>query len=468
MKIAFIPSAYRTPFFHAVASRLEAAGHGIRWLSPNRRWARWLESRGVPRRHVFDVTRWGEEWQGREASAADLEELRRLEVEGDLGLLDLVQMDPLLWRRPTGRALRYLAVARRHLHDFLTAEAVAAVFGEQTWAFELLTGQVCRALGVPHLMPHTVRIPDRRFGFFDGYRDTGLVPLETVGEAHRREAATALEEFRRRRPQPGYMALDRTVLQPNLPRLRLLARHVADLAGDRYDETSRRPLGMVADHAKRWYRERRLKRWKGFERPRTEGARPFVLFLLHRQPESSIDVKGSPFTNQIEVVRTMVRTLPVTHELWVKEHQVALPLRPPGFLRELSRLPGVRVLDPDLPVFPLLERAELVVAITGTAAYEAALLGRPAATLAPVFFERVVAHPRFDPFHDSLDALLARGGGPGETPPEEFLAWLLARTVPGIVGDALWQPHSMTEDNLDLVADGFLALLARYPDGFRT
>jgi hypothetical protein len=40
--------------------------------------------------------------------------------------------------------------------------------------------------------------------------------------------------------------------------------------------------------------------------------------------------------------------------------------------------------------------------------------------------------------------------------------------VPGIVGDALWQPHSMTEDNLDLVAGGFLALLARYPDGFRT
>ncbi len=468
MKIAFIPSAYRTPFFHAVARRLERAGHEVRWLSPNRRWARWLHRQGVAERHVFDVTRWGEEWHGREATAADVEELRRLEEAGNLGLHELVLMDPLLPRRSTARALRYLAVARRHLHEFLAGEAVAAVFGEQTWAFELLTGQVCRSLGIPHLMPQTVRIPDGRFAFFDGYRETELVPLESVGEEHRRAAARTLEEFRRRRPQPGYMALDRAVLKSDLRRLRLLARHVADLAGDPYDETSRRPLALVADHTRQWVRERRLRRWRGFERPRPEASRPFVLFLLHRQPESSIDIKGSPFTNQVEMVRAMVRTLPVTHELWVKEHPVALPLRPLGLLRELARLPGVRLVDHALPVFPLLERADLVVAIVGTAAYEAALLGRPAATIAPVFFDRVVAHPRFDPFHDSLDALLAAGGGAGETPPEEFLAWLLARTVPGVVGDALWQPHSMTEDNLDLVAGGFLALLDRYPDGFRT
>ena len=159
MRIAFIPTAYRTPFFHGVAERLAARGHEPFWLSPNRRWARWLRRAGTASDRVFDLTSWAPEWSERTATSDDLAELSRLETSGDLGLLNLILMNPLLRRRPTPRALRYLAVARRSVAGFLESHGIEVVFGEQTWAFELLVGQVCRSLGIPHLMPHTVRIP---------------------------------------------------------------------------------------------------------------------------------------------------------------------------------------------------------------------------------------------------------------------------------------------------------------------
>ncbi|HUO87267.1 MAG TPA: hypothetical protein VM617_07735 [Thermoanaerobaculia bacterium] len=432
------------------------------WLSPNRRWARWLAGRGVPAERILEVTRWADEWRG---GGGPDEAMRRrlLAVEAASGrsVRNVLLMDPLLRRRPEGDALRYLAVCARRIDEYLADRRIEAVFGEQTWAFELLVGQLCRARGIPHLLPHTVRVPDGRFAFFDPYRELAPVRVREVHEADRRAARETLATFREHRPRPAYMAVDRAVLRLDPRRLHLLWRHVADLAGDPWDETSRRPLALIADHTRQALRARAHRRLAPYERSLPVD-RPFVLFPLHMQPEATIDVKGQPYTDQAELVRAMVRTLPLDHELWVKEHPSALARRPRSLYRELLAIPGVRLLAPELPTFDLIERAALVVTVTGTAAYEAALLGRPAATIAPIFFEEVVRFPRFDPFAQSLREMLAAAAErrPGQQEPEDFLTRLFADSFPGLVGDALWQPQSLQEDNLERVADGFLRLLA--------
>jgi len=466
MHVAMIPTAYRTPFFHAVAERLAAAGHEVCWLSPNRRWARWLERQGTPAERILDVSRRGAEWRGDpRPSEEERRTLHDLETAGGLPFHHLILMDPLLRRRPGEYALKYLAVVCREVEAFLEVHDVRFVFGEQTWAFELAVGQVCRRLGIAHLVPHTVRVPSGRFAFFDGHMETDLVALREPTAEDRRAARRILEDFRQRRPQPSYVAVDRRFLRFDPGHLRLLARHVIDLAGDPHDETSRRPLGLVLDHTVKLMRGHRNRRLRHFERPELPKARPFVYFPLHQQPEASIDIKGQPYSNQLEVVRALVRTLPVTHELFVKEHGVALGNRDRWFYRELLALPGLRLIDPGASSFALTQNADLVVTITGTAAYEAALLGRPAATLAPIFFDRIVRHARFDPFGDSLARLLDRGEEDpvGDERRIEFLADLLARTSPGTCGDALWLPASMEASNLDQVAAGFLEVIAGFP-----
>lgn len=466
MRVAFIPTAYRTPIFLGTAQRLQAAGHQVDWLSPNQRWSTWLTRHGVDPESVLDVTRAGESWTRQpRPTQEDLEELERLERSGSLKARDIVLMDPLLQRRTTEYALRYLAVCARLVAEFIGRREIELVLGEQTWAFELLTGQVCRALGIDHLMPHTVRIPDPRFAFFAGPREEALVDIDSPRQEHYEEARRFLAEFRGRQPRPGYMNINHSVVQADAARLRTLTRHLLDLAGDPFDETSRRPLGLVVDHSLQVLRRRRNLRSPLLERPSgdppsidLEG--PFVFFPLHMQPEASLDIKGAPYTSQIEVVRALSRTLPVRHSLLVKEHGVALTRRDRSFYRRLKEIPGVRLIHPAADTFSITGSAALTVTITGTAAYEAALMGRAAATVAPVFFDRIVDFPRFDPFRDRLDEALERTERRvSESDLVAFLADVLANSFPGTVGDALWQPESAADEMLDRISRGFLRLL---------
>jgi hypothetical protein len=375
---------------------------------------------------------------------------------------NIIAMDPLLLRRRHDHAVKYLAVCERLVRDFLTAHRIGAVVAEQTWAFELLVGQVCLSLGIPHLKPHTIRIPDPRFAFFPGHLETEILPIREPSGDDEVLAERSLAEFRQRRPQPVYTAINRSVLKPELTRLRTLTRHVLDLAGDPFDETSLRPVGLIADQSRqlaRGIRHRRSRRFRGAGIPHRK---PYVFFPLHKQPEASVDIKGSPFTGQLDIIRSLARTLPLSHDLYVKEHIVALNTRPAAFYAQLEQIPGVRLIAPSAEAFGLISDADLVVTITGTAAYEAALLRRPAATIAPIFFDRIVAYPRFDPARDSLAQRLDAKPGQFLKSDAElvaFLAWLLAQSFPGVAGDAFWQPDSMSSENITQVARGFAQAL---------
>jgi len=202
-----------------------------------------------------------------------------------------------------------------------------------------------------------------------------------------------------------------------------------------------------------------------FTNPQLPTKKSFVLFLLHKQPESSINVQGTPFCNQVEIIRALARTLPLDHDLYVKEHIVALPHRPFGFYAELKRIPGVCLITPFADTFDLMKHSTLVVTITGTAAFEATLLGRPAATIAPVYFENFIKFPRFNPFKTPLGQLIKETyGHNGELTDEQvnFFASFLAQSYSGEVGDAFWFPWSMDHNNISQVANGFLDIINIY------
>ena len=96
MRIAFIPSAYRTVFFREVGERLEADGHQVYWLSPNRRWARWLHGQGTPSERILDITQWGTSWSRPEDRALESGLVDELEARGTLTLNNIILMDPFL------------------------------------------------------------------------------------------------------------------------------------------------------------------------------------------------------------------------------------------------------------------------------------------------------------------------------------------------------------------------------------
>jgi hypothetical protein len=372
-------------------------------------------------------------------------------------------MDRILRTRPSDRVLSYFAIAGREIERFLAEHDITFVCGEQTFGVELLVGMICRAQGRELLQLDTVRQPTGRLGFFRGHLQAELAPLRDMTAEDRSAAATFVDEFRRTRPRPDYFYRYDKLPLPRAAWPAKLVKHARLELVDPYDETHFSPSFLVKLRMSEVVNAlaHRITRpfWVPPERPK----RPFVLFPLHRQPEASIDVIGSRVSNQIELIRALARTLPATHDLYVKEHPNGLGDRTPAELRALRAIPGVKLVDPSVSSLSLSDLADLVIVISGTAAYEAALLGRRAVAIADMYFGPILLANGFNPYTGSIAELLESHMVASHDAIVEFVATMLAHTFPGIIDSPLTVPAVLDATNLDSVASGFRALFASGP-----
>jgi hypothetical protein len=435
MSLCFVSNKDLTVVYSDIARRLQREGEEIVWLAPSRRWANWLRDEGWPSADIVCLAEHEAEWQDlpMQQAAAELADIER---EAPATIANVIRMCRNLCHRPPAFSYAYLAVARRHVEPFLRERKVEVVLGEGTWGFELLTWLVCGHIGIPMLTPSSTRIPGDRFYFADAVT-TALFEIAQPGEKDREWAGTFLHEWLNRPIQPPYMQAFKRGYTPFKKRwlnelfIGLLQRHL-----DRGDATLWPLSSRIADRVIRVVNATMAKYFSPFETP-PPGER-YVLYPLHHQPESSVDVWGSLNSNQMALIETVSRLLPATHRLWVKEHRGAIGDRSLAWLRQAKALPNVRVIDPFTDIFGLLRGADLVMTVTGTVAYEAALLGIPSLGLAPVYFASLLTnkpHARSHPLEWQMRQLLAtpRANIDGEPRPEavEFLAHLHANSYFG-------------------------------------
>lgn len=117
---------------------------------------------------------------------------------------------------------------------------------------------------------------------------------------------------------------------------------------------------------------------KNFKRKIDDSA-PFVYFPLHQEPER-VTLIGSPyFTNQLETVRHILKSLPVGYKLLVKEHptQSIRGWRDISYYKQLMNLPNLDLIHQSVSNDDLLKKSSLVVTIAGTSGLEAAFYGKP-------------------------------------------------------------------------------------------
>lgn len=102
----------------------------------------------------------------------------------------------------------------------------------------------------------------------------------------------------------------------------------------------------------------------------------FVLFPLHVNPELSTLVWSPHYANLLEMVRQIAMSLPGDYRLIVKEHRWMVGKRRLSYYRKLMATPNVDLVSPYADTYELIKKAHLVVTITGTTAFEMALLGK--------------------------------------------------------------------------------------------
>lgn len=460
MNIGIALNKHSTIFFGRLAPLVERAGHKVFFISPSRRWTLWLRERaGIGGDRILSLPDKAGEW--RAMRGAGPEPLLDLEGPAGVTISNLILMCRNLRRLPTELSYAYLTISRKYIELFLEQNAIDVCFGEPTWGFEILIWLICQRRGISYLQPQNTRVPDDRFAFFDALPHQ-IVTLRPVEQADREWASDYYGRWvaHPRRPVysttvPGALSFRRywweelgvSLFRPDLVR----------------DDLTLWPMSRrMSSRARGALNRLMLRALPPFKSP---ADRKYVLLCLHVQPESSIDVLGRMHSDQAHMVERIARLLPSTHELWVKQHIDLLGDWSIGWLRNLSRLPNVRLLDPRLSTFDLVRGAALVVSVAGTVSYEAALLGIPAVTVAPVYFSPLMTldperypDPVTWPWDDLLETRPLRDEAPQRA--VEFLAWVHAQSFPGYPFDPITVRNFGSQpENVEIEAQGFLAAL---------
>jgi hypothetical protein len=470
VRALFVTNQLKTEFYSPWARRMEASGATIFWISTGERWTRYLVSEGWDRSRILDLSGFGSRWtKPFMPTAEEKSRLERIDQNAEIGLKDALIMDRELGLIPGWDIEAYGQITALEIERFVLDNDIRFALGEETWAPELITSAVMHVNGRHFHAPHTIRIPSERFAFFRGIFQKSIdVVREQPEDEHRAIARQALKNLRERGERPYYFALNM-----NQNRLR---KHWLD----EIRHAVMRPSTAQFDHTLPSLRTRVIRRLTSvmhgglanrpgaFEPAPPTNERPFALFLLQKQPESSVDVLGSPFTNQYEVIRALSRLLPFDWEMWVKEHPNAIGDRSLEYYRGLKRLPGVRLIDPLADTHGLISRTGLTISISGTACLEAALLGRPAITIAEMYFGRILLRNGFNPFQATrgefariLDEAVSTAAGQADGDIEEYLAWNVAQSFPGLISDPANIPSVIDQSNVNSVADATMMFLQR-------
>ncbi|PSC03713.1 hypothetical protein SLNSH_17360 [Alsobacter soli] len=125
---------------------------------------------------------------------------------------------------------------------------------------------------------------------------------------------------------------------------------------------------------------------------------PFVYMPLHYEPEIATLVLSQ--CRQTSLIDIIARRLPLTWRLVLKEHPALAGQREISFYEEIAhRYPNVMFVDARIPSLDLTIQSRLVFTLNGTAAIEAASLGKPALLQAQARFGGFGVIPRLvDPF----------------------------------------------------------------------
>ncbi len=322
--------------------------------------------------------------------AADRALLGSLERDDIPTIHNMILGDRVVSKVAYEDALRYATYLARQLTRRIAEIRPSVIIG----AFDALHGgmglAVARRLGIPWFALHFSVIPRGYACFCNRMTPAARILLDGCDpEATRRLAEQSLAQFEARTIQaPAYIA---PAPAPLLGKLARLPRRLSSLRRT-LGKAPRRPflrfVEQPAAHdvaaALRVYRRSAAARDALAHVPTVlePPSRPFALFALHMQPESSIDVWAPFCANQMWVIELLARSLPPTHKLLVKIHKSDVANYSLEQLQKMRSLPGVEIVAPFADTRRFLERMDLLFSIQGTIGLEASLLGKPVIVLA--------------------------------------------------------------------------------------
>lgn len=380
-------------------------------------------------------------------------------VVGDFRLNELVYGDRV-FKHELKNGLNFLTNIQKPVYDFLFQNNIRFVFGEITWAHELLIQRItkqCTELTCLYLEPSVIRIPNHRIAFFTDDSQNNMLEFDepVYNEIIKLE-------------KPSYLKINDKIVAKQSSIKAKLSRLKRFLTGENIEAND--PNVIIKNYLRfkvmggEELNRLTYKQIKTIDFSEVENEN-YIFIGFHKQPEASIDVSGRYYDDQSQNVINLWRLLPQGWKIVLKEHTNAIGDRPYSFYKKLLAYPNIVMVHATTDSKKLIEKSKLVVSVTGTIAYEAALMKIPAITFARVFFNRI-NYCRYVTLnelvnYDNLNTLVNEI----KSQPDnrlEYSNYLMKNTFEGYVSDYVTDQTVMDSENIEKLCNVFMKLIIKH------
>ena len=378
---------YPCDYFWEFANGLTEQGFNVFWICATNYEARKLASKGVGSNFILNTVK--DFKNNTKSNSLIKRELIKSEDPNFLSVNNIISMDRILSKLNQNDSLSYILHLQDILIPFLVENNIKFVTSGRDTSLSLMSLKVCRHLGIKWVTPTRLRIPRNFYGFCESFEFHPLIKPREVTEDDYQWAKAFLSEFRSGKSTKPVLKI---AARGFVDVLKLSRRHAAafyDLAKRSIHDVGNYYSRYTLSNIVKMYLSRRLNMilYKLNNPGKSEvGSSPFVIYPLHTQPESSIDVAGAFFSNQAELIKSISRSLPIGFDLVVKIHPTDVDGKSIKFYKEISNIPGVKIVDYKYDIKWLIMNAKIIFTLTGTMGYEGALLGKPVITFARTYY----------------------------------------------------------------------------------
>ncbi len=133
----------------------------------------------------------------------------------------------------------------------------------------------------------------------------------------------------------------------------------------------------------------------------------FVFFPLHVEMERSLLIAAPFYTNQIEIIKSIAKSLPINYKLYVKEHpgQIQRTWRSSSDYKQIMDIPNVVLLHPEVPNENIYKKCKLLITIAGSSGFEALFYGKPVITFSDMYYSILPSVRKFVSFDKLSDQI---------------------------------------------------------------
>ncbi|MCK9477192.1 MAG: hypothetical protein M0R46_14810 [Candidatus Muirbacterium halophilum] len=365
MNICFVANHRKTIFFHKISQELEKKGIVVYWITVNKKNFNFLNKK-YKKEKILYISK----------------NIKKNNIVGEFKLNEIVANDRAL-KYNIKEGLLFLENIQKPVLNFLIKNNIKKIFGENTWAHEILIKRIAESENINYLLPHTIRIPYNRFGFFkDEYYSILL-------ERKKHEEDYKNVDFLKK---PDYLMLNDKKIKKNktiFSNFKKIFRFLFDYYYDKFDPNYSGFYNKIkekfAEKRNRLFYKYIKKTYIGEEFLKTN---KYIFFGLHKQPEASIDVIGRYYEDQYKLIYNLWRILPSNYFLLIKDHTNAIGDRSYSFYKKIKTLPKVILLNEKMDSHLIVQYSQLVATVSGTIGFEAILRDKRAITFGPVFFSK--------------------------------------------------------------------------------